>query len=126
MLDQWYASILPPATDIDPRKRAPVGTEAAFAALCGVAPVPASSGKTIRHRLSRGGDRAANAALSRIALLRMACDPRTRDYVARQTPAGRTKKEIRRSAGMGRPGGTAAPRALWAPGLTRARHIGTG
>ncbi|MER5708539.1 IS110 family transposase [Streptomyces sp. NPDC002122] len=69
-------------------------TEASFAALCGVAPVPASSGKTNRHRLSRGGDRAANAALYRIALVRMASDARTREYVARQTAAGRTKKEI--------------------------------
>ncbi|PJM91773.1 IS110 family transposase [Streptomyces sp. CB01373] len=69
-------------------------TEASFAALCGAAPVPASSGRTNRHRLSRGGDRAANAALHRIALVRMSSDPRTRDYVARQTTAGRTKKEI--------------------------------
>ncbi|MFD5231415.1 IS110 family transposase [Streptomyces qaidamensis] len=69
-------------------------TEASFAALCGVAPVPASSGRTNRHRLSRGGDRAANAALYRIALVRMSSDPRTRDYVTRQTAAGRTKKEI--------------------------------
>ncbi|MFD5469133.1 transposase [Streptomyces sp. NPDC127105] len=57
-------------------------------------PVPASSGRTNRHRLSRGGDRVANAALYRIALVRMSSDPRTRDYVARQTTAGRTKKEI--------------------------------
>ncbi|MFJ7497940.1 transposase [Streptomyces sp. NPDC097727] len=69
-------------------------TEASFAALCGVAPVPASSGKTNRHRLSRGGDRGATAALYRIALVRMSSDTRTRDYVARQTAAGRTKKEI--------------------------------
>ncbi|MFF5020289.1 transposase [Streptomyces sp. NPDC001165] len=69
-------------------------TEASFAALCGAAPVPASSGRTNRHRLSRGGDRGANAALYRIALVRMAGDSRTRDYVARQTAAGRTKKEI--------------------------------
>ncbi|MFD7499404.1 IS110 family transposase [Streptomyces sp. NPDC059832] len=69
-------------------------TEASFAALCGVAPVPASSGRTNRHRLSRGGDRRANAALYRIALVRMSSDARTRDYVARQTAAGRTKKEI--------------------------------
>ncbi|WP_405781074.1 IS110 family transposase [Streptomyces sp. NBC_01378] len=68
-------------------------TEAAFAALCGAAPVPASSGKTNRHRLSRGGDRAANAALYRIALVRMASDTRTRAYVERQIAAGRTKKE---------------------------------
>lgn len=69
-------------------------TEASFAALCGAAPVPASSGRTRRHRLSRGGDRQANAALYRIALVRMASDRRTRDYVTRQTAAGRTKKEI--------------------------------
>ncbi|PZT74125.1 IS110 family transposase [Streptomyces sp. AC1-42W] len=69
-------------------------TEASFAALCGVAPVPASSGRTNRHRLSRGGDRAANAALYRVALVRMSSDSRTREYVARQTAAGRTKKEI--------------------------------
>ncbi|MFJ4185490.1 IS110 family transposase [Kitasatospora sp. NPDC089509] len=69
-------------------------TEAAFAALCGAAPVPASSGRTNRHRLSRGGDRAANAALYRIALCRMSSDRRTRDYIVRQTEAGRTKKEI--------------------------------
>lgn len=59
-------------------------TEASFAALCGTAPVPASSGKTTRHRLSRGGDRAANHALHTIALSRMSCDPRTRAYVQRQ------------------------------------------
>ncbi|MFI9563341.1 IS110 family RNA-guided transposase [Streptomyces rishiriensis] len=69
-------------------------TEASFAALCGAAPVPASSGRTHRHRLSRGGDRAANAALYRIALVRMPSDARTRAYVAQQTAAGRTKKEI--------------------------------
>ncbi|MCX5401064.1 IS110 family transposase [Streptomyces sp. NBC_00102] len=69
-------------------------TESSFAALCGAAPVPASSGRTNRHRLSRGGDRAANAALYRIALVRMSSDSRTREYVVRQTAAGRTKKEI--------------------------------
>jgi transposase len=56
-------------------------SEASFAALCGTAPVPASSGKTTRHRLSRGGDRAANWVLHTIALVRMSCDARTRDYV---------------------------------------------
>ncbi|MEU1790273.1 IS110 family transposase [Streptomyces sparsogenes] len=69
-------------------------TEASFAALCGAAPVPASSGRTNRHRLSRGGDRSANSALYRIALVRMSGDARTRAYVAHQTAAGRTKKEI--------------------------------
>ena len=71
-------------------------TEASFAALCGTAPVPASSGKFTRHRLSRGGDRAANNALYRIALVRMSAHPQTRDYVQRQDTNGRTKKEILR------------------------------
>jgi transposase len=65
--------------------------EAAFAALCGTAPVPASSGKTTRHRLSRGGDRAANSALHRIALVRMSNHPRTRGYVERQGTKGSRK-----------------------------------
>jgi transposase len=69
-------------------------SEAAFAALCGACPVPASSGKTTRHRLSRGGDRNANNALYRIALVRMSSHPRTREYVARQVAAGRSKPEI--------------------------------
>ncbi|WP_235689974.1 transposase [Mycolicibacterium gadium] len=67
-------------------------SEAAFAMLTGVAPIPASSGKTNRHRLSRGGDRAANNALHRIALVRWSHDRRTRDYVARQLAAGRSRK----------------------------------
>jgi transposase len=71
-------------------------SEAAFAALCGTAPVPASSGKTTRHRLSRGGDRAANNALHRIALVRMSSHQPTRDYVGRQTAKGRSKLDILR------------------------------
>jgi transposase len=71
-------------------------SEASFAALCGVSPVPASSGKTTRHRLSRGGDRHANNALYRIALSRMAHEPRTKQYVARHVAAGRSTKEILR------------------------------
>jgi len=71
-------------------------SEASFAALCGVSPVPASSGKTTRHRLSRGGDRHANNALYRIALSRMAHEPRTKQYVARHIAAGRSTKEILR------------------------------
>ncbi|MEU2238702.1 transposase [Streptomyces sp. NPDC018338] len=77
-------------------------TEASFAALCGVAPVPASSGRTNRHRLSRGGDRGANSALYRIALVRMSSDARTREYVARQTTAGRTKKKRSSACSSGR------------------------
>lgn len=71
-------------------------SEASFAALCGTAPVPASSGKTTRHRLSRGGDRTANWALHTIALVRMSCDQRTRDYAQRQRAAGRSEAEILR------------------------------
>lgn len=71
-------------------------SEAAFAMLAGAAPIPASSGKTTRHRLSRGGDRAANNALHRIALVRWSHDPRTREYVTRQLAAGRSKKDILR------------------------------
>jgi transposase len=71
-------------------------TEAAFAALCGASPIQASSGKVTRHRLSRGGDRAANSALHRIALVRMSSHARTKDYVTRQRAAGFSNKEIQR------------------------------
>ena len=69
-------------------------SEAAFAHLCGVAPIPASSGRTHRHRLNRGGDRAANSALYTIVLVRMRHDERTRAYVDRRTTQGLSKKEI--------------------------------
>lgn len=72
-------------------------SEAAFAALCGVSPIPASSGKTTRHRLNRGGDRQANRALYMIVLGRMGWCPRTRAYVARRTAQGQSAKEIIRS-----------------------------
>jgi len=68
--------------------------EAAFAHLCGAAPIPASSGKTVRHRLNRHGNRDANRALYVIALCRMSRDERTRTYVARRTKEGKTKKKI--------------------------------
>lgn len=71
-------------------------SEASLAALCGVSPLQASSGKTVRHRLNRGGDRSANNALWTIALVRMRSDPRTRAYVDRRTKEGMTKKEIHR------------------------------
>jgi len=70
--------------------------EAALAALCGVSPLQASSGKTTRHRLNRGGDRSANNALWTVAMVRMRSDPRTRAYVARRTAEGMTSKEIHR------------------------------
>jgi transposase len=69
-------------------------SEAAFAMLCGAAPIPASSGKTNRHRLNRGGDRQANAALYRVVLCRLRWDPRTRVYMERRTKNGLSKKEI--------------------------------
>jgi transposase len=72
-------------------------SEAAFAALCGVSPIPASSGKTNRHRLNRGGDRQANRALYMIVLGRMGWCPRTRAYVQRRTAQGHTTKEIIRT-----------------------------
>lgn len=71
-------------------------SEASFAALCGVSPLPASSGKTRRHRLNRGGDRQANAALYTIALVRIGRDPRTRTYVTRRRSQGLTTLEIMR------------------------------
>jgi transposase len=71
-----------------------ITSETAFAMLCGVAPLPASSGKTRRHRLNRGGDRQANAALYRVALCRLRWDPRTRAYTERRTTEGLSKKEI--------------------------------
>jgi transposase len=69
-------------------------SEAALAHLCGVAPIPASSGRKDRHRLNRGGDRAANNALHTIVLCRMRYEPRTREYVDRRTKQGLGKKEI--------------------------------
>ncbi|MDX3663060.1 IS110 family transposase [Streptomyces sp. ID05-26A] len=69
-------------------------SESAFAHLCGVAPIPASSGKTVRYRLNHGGDRQANYALYILAITRMAWDPATRAYVERRTTEGKTKKEI--------------------------------
>jgi len=73
-----------------------IRSEAAFAKLCGVCPMPASSGKTNRHRLNRGGDRRANNALFTIVLNRMQRDPNTRAYVERRTAEGMSKKEIMR------------------------------
>jgi transposase len=69
-------------------------SEASFASLCGVSPVEASSGKVVRHRLNRGGNRDANRALYMISLARMRRDPRTKEYVARRTAEGKSKREI--------------------------------
>ena len=69
-------------------------SEASFAALCGASPVEASSGRTVRHRLNRRGDRHANNALWRIAMVRLRCDERTKAYAARRTAQGKTRREI--------------------------------
>jgi transposase len=69
-------------------------SDACFSMLCGAAPTQASSGKTIRHRLNRAGDRQANAALYRIVLVRLCYDQKTKDYMARRLKEGKTKKEV--------------------------------
>jgi transposase len=71
-----------------------IRNEAAFAHLTGVAPIPASSGQTRRHRLNRGGDRQANSALYRIVIVRMRYHQPTIDYVERRTKQGLSKREI--------------------------------
>jgi transposase len=71
-------------------------SEASFASLCGVSPIEASSGKIVRHRLNRGGNRDANRALHMICVVRMGSDHRTRKYVARRTAEGKNKWEIMR------------------------------
>lgn len=71
-----------------------IRSEAALAKLCGVCPIPASSGKTNRMRLNRGGNRQANAALYRVAIVRMRDDHETKIYTARRTAEGKTRREI--------------------------------
>ena len=73
-----------------------MSSEAAFAALCGASPVQASSGRTVRHRLNRGGNRQANNALWRIAINRMRTDARTKEYVARRQAEAKNQREITR------------------------------
>jgi transposase len=70
--------------------------DAAFAALAGTSPIEASSGRTARHRLNRGGDRALNRAIHVIANTRIRSDPATQAYVARRTTEGKSSREIRR------------------------------
>jgi transposase len=86
------AQILVTAGDNPQRLR----SEAAFAALCGSNPIPASSGKTNRHRLNRGGDRQANATLHRIAVVRLRWHEPTQKYMARRLAEGKSKAEIMR------------------------------
>jgi len=71
-------------------------SEAAFASLAGVSPIPASSGNTVRHRLNRGGDRRLNKALHMAVVVRMTHDARTRAYIERRVAEGLTRREIRR------------------------------
>ncbi len=73
-----------------------IRSEAAFAMLSGTAPIPASSGQTVRHRLNRSGDRQLNRALHTVVLSRMRFHPETKAYVARRTAEGRTPREIKR------------------------------
>lgn len=68
--------------------------ESAFAAMCGVSPIPASSGQTNRHRLNRSGNRQANNALWRIATIRMMSDEETKAYLAKRTAEGKTKRDV--------------------------------
>ena len=71
-----------------------LNSEASFAALCGASPVPASSGKTTRHRLNRGSDRGANSARQIIALGRLRTDPRTSAYMSKRVAEGHSKFEV--------------------------------
>ena len=86
------ASLLVTAGDNPDR----IGSEGSWAHLCGTTPLPASSGKVTRHRLNRGGDRQANAALHRIVLTRMSSHSETRSYVARRRAEGLSTPEIMR------------------------------
>ena len=85
------ASILLIAAGDNPER---MRSDAAFAALCGASPVEASSGKIVRHRLNQGGNREANHALWRIAMVRLSCDPRTKAYRARRHSEGKSIREI--------------------------------
>lgn len=71
-----------------------IRSEAALAKMCGVCPIPASSGKTNRMRLNRGGNRQANAAIYRVAIVRMRDDEKTKAYTARRTSEGKSRREI--------------------------------
>ncbi len=86
------AALLVAAGDNPERLR----SEASFAALCGTSPIEASSGRTVRHRLNRGGNRQANNALWRIAMVRLRVDERSIAYAARLTAEGKTRREILR------------------------------
>lgn len=84
-------------------------SEAAFSMLCGSSPIHASSGQTARHRLNRGGNGQANAALHRFVIVRMRYHQPTRDYIEPRTTEGKTKREIIRAAS------NSAARETWTP-----------
>jgi transposase len=84
------ATLLVTAGDNPERLR----SEAAWAHLCGVSPLGASSGRVTRHRLNRGGDRQANRALWTIVITRLASDPETQAYMERRVKGGRSKREV--------------------------------
>jgi hypothetical protein len=102
-----FAGVLLVAAGDNPER---LSSEAAFARLYGVAPLPASSGKTNRHRLNRGGDRIANNALWRIVMVRMSTHRRTANYVERRIKEGLSKKEINRSQTIPGAGGLSPSR----------------
>ncbi|MGH9119974.1 MAG: transposase [Acidimicrobiales bacterium] len=87
------ASILLIAAGDNPER---LTSEAALAALCGASPIEASTAKTVRHRLNQGGNRQANHALWRIAMVRLTCDPATRAYAERRRAEGKSTREITR------------------------------
>jgi transposase len=87
------AATLLVAVGEDPKR---LRSESAFAHMCGVAPIPASSGKVVRYRLNRRGNRDANRALHVVAAERMSRDERTREYVVKRTSEGKSKREIMR------------------------------
>ena len=89
----------------DPQR---LGSEASFASLCGVAPIEASSGKVVRHRLNRGGNREANRALYMVCLARMRRDPRTQEYVARRTRRARASERSSAALSATSPGRSTA------------------
>jgi transposase len=98
--DGRRASVQPPGSRVPLRKQGKlvrigvrVRSEAAFARLAGAAPIPASSGQTNRHRLSRGGDRQLNRALHTVILHRRLHDPATKDYIARRVAEGKSRRD---------------------------------
>jgi transposase len=88
-------------------------SEAAFASLGGTSPLPASSGRTIRHRLNRGGDRAFNRAIHAIALTRIRSCPRTRAYITRRTTEGKTPRESAAASSATSPANSTGSSTAW-------------